>query len=155
MIRLSRRAWNNVIIFAMLLMIVLFNSTHNILTGSMGEDEISAPLLPADSVLMTLDFSGQKIERIGRGWRLRPAESVAEADLAELVNAWHSTNMARTEDYPEAEPLIVVVWLAGESKGRVYQFYSTDDGGLNVEIDNLHYRIIDKQPSELMLPGVF
>ena len=91
MIRLSQRGWNNVIIVSMLLLIVLFNSSSNFLSNDELDPDQSFPLLPANSVLMTLDFGSQKVERIGRGWRILADKSQALTDqtvLNELVNNW-------------------------------------------------------------------
>ena len=66
--RLSRKGWNNVIIFSMLIMIFFLNGLHK----KIGSDETQAqlqPLLPVQSFVLTLEFSDQKIERIGTSWR--------------------------------------------------------------------------------------
>ena len=66
--RLSRTGWNNVIIFAMLLMIFLFNGLHHKLMQSDSSDLIQ-PLLPTNSFVLTLAYPEMKIERVGTSWR--------------------------------------------------------------------------------------
>lgn len=152
MIRLSRRAWNNVIIFAMLIMILLFNTTTNILTGSNDSENESVPMLPEDSVLMTLELGPQKIERIGMGWRTNPATHVTEAELVSITSTWQSANMRSSDSVDRQSSLIVIAWLAGESKGRVYQFIETQQG-LFVYVDKQYFRLEDVSIDQLILPG--
>ena len=122
--RLSQRAWNNVIIFAMLAMILLFNLS-DIFKGSDYDAQSIRPLLPRDAVIMTIDYGDWKIERIGQGWRRTPAgpENVA---LSDIITQWQAATLqsARTDIVmPDSLPVVVVVWLAGEGQGRVFEFY--------------------------------
>ena len=154
MIRLSRRAWNNVIIFTMLIMIILFNSTHNILTGSVDDESQVVPLLSPDAVLMSLEFGNQKIERIGRGWRLTPPSNLSESELADIIAHWHQAELVPDELPASVPPLVVVAWLAGQPHGRVFQYYLTDQA-LFVKVESQLYKVINKNQQQLMLPGVF
>lgn len=148
MIRLSKRAWNNVIIFAMLIMIVMFNMTNNILTGSV-EQQSEFGLLPDDAVLMTLEFGPDKIERIGKGWRSTRLQ-VAEAELEQIVLHWQNARMIVSEPVDTQQAIIAVAWLAGEKKGRVYQFVDNTDG-LKLMLDGQYYRLLDSSLDQLVL----
>ena len=123
MIRLSRKAWNNVIIFAMLLMIFLFNASNNFLTGS-DNDQQSRGLLPEHSVLMTLQSNGRELQRIGTGWRVIPPAEIEQQKLQAVVTSWQTSIMTSIQNpNPKAEPIVVVAWLAGQDKGLVFQLY--------------------------------
>lgn len=125
--RLSRKAWNNVIIISMVLMIFLFNSTNNILTG--GDDgELQASMLPSGSRLMTLQMPLVTMERIGQGWRARPSEKITEAQMLAVAKNWEVAKMTPSNsDLPEQMPKIAIAWLAGENSGRVFQLYEDGD----------------------------
>lgn len=123
MIRMSRKAWNNIIIFAMLLMIFLFNATTNILNGP---DDKNQPvgLLPEHSLLMTLQSNGFEIQRIGTGWRLVPAADITQEQVHAIVENWQMTTITPIETpSPENNSLIVIAWLAGVDQGLVFQLY--------------------------------
>ena len=150
MIRLSRKAWNNVIIFAMLIMILLFNSTTNILNRS-NVEQSAQPLLPDGAVLMTLESNGFKIERIGSGWRINSDLAELQTASSELVERWQSTIMHPAEAAETSgQPEVVVAWLAGESSGRVYQLYKVNEQTL-VAVDDGHYVIHNTLPSQLTI----
>jgi hypothetical protein len=157
MIRLTQRAWNNVIIVSMLLLIVLFNSSSNFLSNNEPDLEQVLPLLPANSVLMTLDFGSHKIERIGRGWRILADKSQALAGqtvLDELVNNWQQASIQPSEELRQDSGLVVVVWLAGQDQARVYQFYQLGQT-LLVEVEQELYQLSNMNAEQLFLPGEF
>ncbi len=151
MIRLSKRAWNNVIIFAMLIMILMFNMTNNILTGSV-DSETEIALLPEGAVLMTLEFGPEKIERIGKGWRSTQLQ-LSELELEQIVQYWQNARMIVSNPFDTQNALIAVAWLAGEDKGRVYQFVESAEG-LNLFVDGQYFKLVNLSLEQLILPGV-
>ncbi|TRY34071.1 hypothetical protein [Aliiglaciecola sp. M165] len=124
MIRLSKKAWNNVLIFSMILMILLFNTTNNILVGD-GEENTPQRLLPEQSSLVTLQTPQVTIEQIGQGWRTNPPANISEAKLQEVVTRWQNLTMEAFDGtLPNSMPVVVIAWLAGENSGRVFQLYN-------------------------------
>ena len=155
MIRLSQRAWNNVIIFSMLLLIILFNSSSNFLSRDELDHEQTLPLVPENSLIMTLDFGAQKIERIGRGWRMLGGQTdapVEQTTLATLVENWRQAELSPSEQILKDDGLIVVLWLAGQDLARVYQFYQQDQT-LLVKVDKQVYQISNMPLNALFLRG--
>ena len=155
MIRLSQRAWNNVIIFSMLLLILLFSSSSNFLTRNEMDPEQALLLVPENSLIMTLDFGSQKIERIGRGWRMLGGEieeSVDETTLNTLVENWQQAEMLPSDQTFQDDGLIVVLWLAGKDLARVYQFFQ-EDQMLMVKVDKAVYQLTNMPLNALFLPG--
>ena len=129
MVKLSRQAWNNVLIFSMLIMILLFNGLHR----KVGSDEavVTVPLLPEHSLLLTLQFEHTQVERIGQSWRANPDIAMDEAALTALMNVWLQYQLNVAANAHEAKVLVqgqmpqyyVVATLAGKSDGAVYAFY--------------------------------
>lgn len=155
MIRLSQRAWNNVIIFSMLLLIILFSSSSNFLNRNDTDNEQPLPLVPENSLIMTLDFGAQKIERIGRGWRVLGEEIDATVDqsmLTTIVENWRQATITPSEQIIQDDGLIVVVWLAGQDLARVYQF-DQQNKTLLVKVDKQVYQISSMPLNALFLPG--
>lgn len=130
MIRLSKKGWNNVLIFSMLLMIMVFNGMHKKLGGGASEDE-SVLLLPEDSLLLTLKFNRVAIERIGQGWRANPSLDLDNQALSALMALWMGHKAQLQQDDNEAKVItqgimpehFVIATLAGKEDGAVYAFY--------------------------------
>ncbi|GAB3038944.1 hypothetical protein [Bowmanella dokdonensis] len=126
MIRLSRRGWNNVLIFATLLLILLFNQSGQFLDDAPPVQ--SGQLLPDGLPVMKMDFGGHQLERIGPGWRLRPSTNASAEQLSEVVNNWQQAIAEPLGPGKLADGLVAVIWLAGEEQGRVFELSQREEG---------------------------
>jgi hypothetical protein len=125
MARLSQKAWNNVIIFAMLAMIFALN------IGNFQSDDADQPfpIIEEGAVLLSLHIDQDIIERAGKAWRLKMgspslSESAPAPDqLAALIDNWTKALVKRQKmvkkDAFSTPDHVIVLWLAGERNGRV------------------------------------
>ena len=156
MIKLSQRAWNNVIIISMLLLILLFNFSSNFLNGGSDSQPSVRGLIPKSAVITTIEFQQHKIERIGQGWRATFAAS-NNAMLSNLVDYWHQSEirlLEYAEDLSQFDPndnLRVKVWFAGQALPIKYQFVPIKDKTF-VVIDGRTYELVRPTLSLLTLP---
>ncbi|AWB66918.1 hypothetical protein C2869_10935 [Saccharobesus litoralis] len=135
MIRLDRRGWNNVLIFASLTMILLFNGVHNKLLNNEPELGSMHAVFPSEQILLTLDMPGVSIERVGRGWRANPAKQYTEQQLEKLIVAWQamqgellSATQAAAYQVNTHPDYVVTAWFAGQRQGYVLQIYVEQTG---------------------------
>ena len=133
---LSRKAWNNVVIFSMLLMIFFLNGVHHKLNPS---NEVSGPqqLLPEQSFVLTLAFPGYKIERIGTSWRIDGPWQAKPEQVQALVNDWLAVKLEVADVTLNAGKALTVArfWLAGQELPVSYQLY----------LEQGQYYLFDKQ----------
>lgn len=153
MIRLSRRGWNNVLIIASLLMILLFNGVHHKLfqsdtdaglNSNTSSDALVQNVLPEQSVVLSVDFPNISIERVGRDWRSLPTTSTSPAQLNTIVESWQQLTAAQVvnpvlieqlmSNYPDK---VVSFWLAGQKSAFVIQIYQHTDGLTYLKIPRL------------------
>ncbi len=114
MIRLSRRAWNNVIIFSVAGMILLFNSA-SWLQHPPKEQAAPRPLVLPGQRVLSIDFGHTTLERIGQGWRLTPpAGGHVAAD--EWARRWYQAELAPFTATATQDEYVVQLWLAGEER---------------------------------------
>ena len=124
MARLSQRAMNNVVIFAMLVMIALFN-----LNSFLPKPKISdiQPLLPADAYILKIEHNGNTLERNGQQWRQVSSKGLLSISGSEQLANWQNARLQEitlaADAFQSVEPMVVVVWLAGQSNGQVFAFY--------------------------------
>ena len=132
--RLSRKAWNNVVIISMLLMIFFFNGLHKKLNTQPVEEGVQA-LLPAQSFILAMAFPELKIERIGTSWRSQSQQETAwqgdEQQLEQLVELWQHqkltiASLTVSKISQTSADYVASVWLAGEQLPAVYQLYNID-----------------------------
>ncbi|MDC3189861.1 hypothetical protein NQU96_08930 [Pseudoalteromonas elyakovii] len=132
--RLSRKAWNNVVIISMLLMIFFFNGLHKKLNTQPVEEGVQA-LLPEQSFILAMAFPELKIERIGTSWRSQSLQETTwqgdEQQLEQLVELWQHqkltiASLTVSKISQTSADYVASVWLAGEQLPAVYQLYNID-----------------------------
>ena len=128
MLRLSQRAWNNVVIFAMLLMVYLFTLSNDILNGENTSSDQKQAVLPPYSVIMSMDLGATVVERIGQDWRITGETSEVLPRLKDIMNNWLALTALPSVLQPASSPYVLSFQLAGEEKQRVYQLYPIPKG---------------------------
>ena len=151
MIRLSQRAWNNVIIVSMLILIMLFNFSSHFLNNGINEVLNLSSLVPANTTITIMEFDREKVERIGQGWRTISGVYSNER-IASLVERWGNAEVSLFEQGPNwqspSPSSTVKLWFAGQVLPTEYQFIQLVDKTL-VKIDKKMYHLIS--PSYQML----
>lgn len=123
MARISPRAMNNVVIFAMLAMMFLFN-INSFLPES--QEPTVQPLIPQESYILKIVHDQYQVERVGQQWRWKGLNAPLSGSPESQINAFKRAQLLPSvvpDTTAIGEPLIVVVWLAGAAEGKVYAFY--------------------------------
>ncbi|WP_339725791.1 hypothetical protein [uncultured Paraglaciecola sp.] len=146
MLKLSQRAWNNVIIVSMLILIMLFNFSGNFLNDGSEDVSTSLTLVPANMTITTIEFEQEKVERIGQGWRTlseKHAKTYSNERLANLVQNWVNAEVRLfDQDLNWNSPTSTVeLWFVGQALPTEYQFMQLADSTL-VKIDQKTYQLI-------------
>lgn len=110
--RLSKRAWNNVLIFACLGMITIFN----LMSGKLIENAEGTivSILPEQSMVLTLEYPTVSIERLGTSWRVNPSDKIQPDDVERIINAWLTMSGEMSLATSDEEGYRVTLWLAGQ-----------------------------------------
>lgn len=119
MIRLSKRGWNNVLIFATLLLILVFHQSGEFFNQA--DLPKAQSLLPQEVPVMKIEYGTHTLERIGQGWRIRPGLELSEARLATLVENWQQIIVTPFSGTKLQSAAVVVIWLAGQPQSVVVQ----------------------------------
>ncbi|MEO3678352.1 hypothetical protein [Rheinheimera fenheensis] len=127
MLKLSRRNWNNVLIFAVLiLMFVLYGIPQRLAERSADEHR----LIPADAELLMVAFGQQRLIKAGPQWQLQPAATVP-VDAAKLALAWQHSLLTPVEvnnDQSRIPLAQASVQLVGHSAPMIWLLYPDVDG---------------------------
>jgi hypothetical protein len=153
MAKLSQRAMNNVVIVAMLIMIALFNIDS--LRPQKDIAEVRS-LLPQNAYVLKIEHDDNQLVRSGQQWRQRSTEGKLSISPDAQIGGWQEARLryltSLKNDISDIEPLVVVVWLAGETNGRVYAFYPTPSVTV-VKVDNNWYAL-DNVSLSTLLPWI-
>lgn len=151
MVKLSQRAWNNVIIVSMLILIMLFNFSGNILNEGSEEDPTILTLVPTNMIITTMDFEQDKVERIGQGWRAASGKYTNEK-LVNLVENWVNAEVSLFDENLswQSPTSTVELWFVGQRLPNEYQFLQLGDRTL-VKINQKTYQLISPSYHSLTL----
>lgn len=126
MIKLSRRNWNNVLIFAVLiLMFALYGIPQRL-------QQLNTPehrLIPLDTELLMVAFANQRLIKAGPQWQLQPALQ-KPVDAAQLALAWqHSllTPVTVAADKSRVPVAQASVQLVGQNAPLIWLLYPAPD----------------------------
>ncbi|WP_297823573.1 hypothetical protein [uncultured Paraglaciecola sp.] len=153
MIKLSQRAWNNVIIVSMLILIMLFNFSSLFLSDGDSNAPSLLTLVAPNMTITTMAFEQEKVERIGQGWRTTSGKygrKYSNEELVSLVEQWTNANISLFDGNSNGQsPLSTVqLWFAGQALPIDYHFMQLEDKTL-VKINKQIYLLIS--PSYQML----
>lgn len=129
MIKLSRRNWNNVLIFAVLtLMFALYGIPQRLQQLNMPEHR----LIPLDTELLMVAFANQRLIKAGPQWQLQPALQKKPVDASQLALAWqHSllTPVTVAADKSRVPVAQASVQLVGQTAPLIWLLYPASDAG--------------------------
>lgn len=130
-INLSKKGWNNVLIFSCMFMILLFNYSNDMLMSNAQNVE-SRPLIANQELIQAIDFNGVEIQRLGASWRvLSKVPTLTIEQPEELILNWKNQPVQVLASSPmlmeSVRSIPVVVWIAGQEEGAVFEFFIDDN----------------------------
>ncbi len=150
MARISQRAMNNVVIIAMLIMIALFNLDSLVPK----KDSVKTrSLLSEDAYVLKIEQDNNSLERIGQQWRQKSLSTNLAVKPDEQFSHWRRAMLNPATEVPESvlntQPYIVVVWLAGNSDGKVYAIYPNTSPTV-IKFENNWYTLTNTDLDKLL-----
>jgi hypothetical protein len=136
--KLSRSAWNNVIIISALLMILLINLMNHRLFPDDNDTILTTEsehfILSAHAVILTLEVQDKFIiERIGQSWRIKTKQGLAEINkqaIGQMMIAWQQSKgllQADSIDVSGQKGVEVLINVAGATDTKRLILYPLVD----------------------------
>lgn len=148
---LSRRDWNNVIIFAVLALMLLFYIVPQHL-ALLKQQQLSEKVVPAGFLLVQLQFTQTNVQQAGVVWHFQPQQQSANS-AAEIASAWQQLELEPELNPPEinSQPVErVVVLLAGaDSAQHWWLFQQQHNYYLQRQGQANFYRLTETQYQQL------
>lgn len=88
-VQLSRRGWNNVLIFAVLAMMLIFQYSGKKMNGD-DSATLYQSALPASAVVLSMQFDNIQIQRVGSQLATKPELGLSQPQLQQIIKAWES-----------------------------------------------------------------
>lgn len=154
--RMSQKAWNNVLIFSMLILIIIFNYDRLFPT----DKDAVQPIVAENEFILSMQINQLSFERIGTGWRVSaPSEddipSMLSEDIDALVMQWQRALLRQTanelaQEVTASPQYIVSIRLAGQKNAKVIGLLQAD--GISYAIYSGDLYLLDFPNLEQLLP---
>ncbi|KPU83038.1 hypothetical protein JI57_02715 [Psychromonas sp. PRT-SC03] len=126
--RLSKRGWNNVLIFGILIIFFLFNFSQKLLFSVKHNGHT---LIDSQLVIMEINTPDFNIKRNGRNWISEPSLGLSQKQLTLLVHNWQSIELPSEIPLKSIkDPFVMLVYTANETQPIVIQLIQQGDNYL-------------------------
>jgi len=122
---LSRKGWNNVIIFAVLIIIFIFNFTPKLTLSSKSRQHT---VIDKELIIVEIKTPDFKIKRAGRSWKSEPDLGLSEQQLALLVQNWQQLKLDTQASIKHTHaPYVIHIYSANQEQPVVVQLFQQGD----------------------------
>lgn len=120
-ITLTKRAWNNILIYAVLLLMFLLYYASPRDNGSTPEQTNTEAmgLIPGHLDLQQIIIDDQTLEHSNNDWRCRQPCSLSKQQSENVARTWLSLRMQPTELEPAAKVVDVYLYFGGDQTATV------------------------------------
>jgi len=150
-VNLSRRGWNNVMIFVILAMMLIFQYSGNKLNGNT-KNAAYQTALPANGVILSMQMDNMTIRRIGAELEVQPPLNLSQTQLGKIVKTWETATFKTVPSDIQISNLNYGIkinfQLANISEPVVVILYQIDSGYL---LQNWQQQLLQIDESELQL----
>ncbi|WP_354622801.1 hypothetical protein [Psychromonas sp. MME2] len=146
--RLSRKGWNNVLIFAVFTIIFIFNFGHKLTAN---KKPVALSIIDKNLTLVEIKTPDFRVTRVGRSWQSQPNLGLSAKQLATLVNNWQQLTLNPHEPIPlGSHPYTILIYSADrEEPITVNLIQQGDDYVLQTESN--HALFLNAQQLPLLL----
>lgn len=135
--RLSKRGWNNVLIFGVLLIIFIFHFSQQLNLSSQNSQRSIIPPALTIVEIITPDYT---ITRVGRDWKSEPNMGMSSEKLDGIVNNWQNIPLDTLVEQNTPHSDFAIKFFAAEmSQPIVVQMHQQEDDHYIVEIDGQQF----------------
>jgi hypothetical protein len=133
--RLSKRGWNNVLIFGVLIIVFLFNFSHKLLLKPKVHQRT---LISSEAMIVEIKTPDFSIKRVGRSWISEPNLGLSEHQLLLLVQNWQNLPLQTHAAIIQPENAFVMqVYTANETQPIIVKLIQQGDDYLLQTDENM------------------
>ncbi|MGM0481926.1 MAG: hypothetical protein ACQEQZ_08345 [Pseudomonadota bacterium] len=102
-VTLSKRAWNNVLVYVVLLLMFLFwfSAPDSPPAGEQSENGGAVQLMPPESGLQSIRIGDQQITLSEQGWQCQAPCSLSKQQAASLASVWLNLKITPSQQQPD------------------------------------------------------
>lgn len=137
---LSPKGWNNVLIFGVLLLILIFKFSQK---STIPSSISTHPIISPDLTIVEIETPDYSISRVGRNWESHPNLSLSSEKLASIVDNWQTVRLdSLIEPHSSLSPFLIKVFVAEQADPIIIQLYQQPNNQYIVQIDGASLLIL-------------
>lgn len=120
-ITLSKRAWNNVLVYVVLLLMFLFwfSAPDSPAPGGQSKNGDTMQLMPADSGLQSIQIAEQEIRLSESGWQCSAPCALTPQQAQAVAEAWQNLEIKASSQQPTEKLLDIQLGFVGNQQALV------------------------------------
>jgi len=147
--RLSKKGWNNILILGILLIIFIFNFSHQL--GDSSNIEQSSVISP-ELTIVEIQTPDYVLKRTGRHWQSEPNIGLSSKQLQQLVNNWQKEPLATLKEPDIATSnFIFTFFVIEQSQPIIVQLHQQPDDQYVLQINEQTFLSVPAEKLTLFL----
>ena len=131
--RLSKKGWNNVLIFGVLLIIFIFNFRQQL---HFSNSTPQRPVISPDLTIVEIQTPDFIMTRTGRKWKREPSINLSNENLQTIVNNWQTLPLAvlDIQSLPSSD-FILKFFVIEQQQPIIVQLHQLQDGQYILQVN--------------------
>ncbi|WP_160064871.1 hypothetical protein [Psychromonas sp. L1A2] len=131
--RLSKRGWNNVLIFGVLLIIFIFNFSQQLRLSTVVSQRT---VISSDLTIVEIETPDYVITRVGRNWESNPSVGLSSDNLQQIVNNWQAVPLdALTEQDLPTSNFVLKFFVTEQVQPIIVQLHQQQNDQYILQVD--------------------
>jgi len=122
---LSKKAFNNILIFTMLSIIFIANFSHLLFES---ENKATQTVINPSKHIVEIQTVDLAIKRLGRSWSTEPPIEYSEQQLVNIIQRWQTTPLSVYEGtFTNSNPYVIKIYLIEQVQPIIVKLYQHGD----------------------------
>ena len=131
--RLSKRGWNNVLIFGVLLIIFIFNFSQQLRLSTVVSQRT---VISSDLTIVEIETPDYVITRVGRNWESNHSVGLSSDNLQQIVNNWQAVPLdALTEQDLPTSNFVLKFFVTEQVQPIIVQLHQQQNDQYILQVD--------------------
>lgn len=147
--RLSKKGFNNLLIFGILLITFIFNFNQRLREPQQTDQSTVIPKAFTILEIRTPDYT---LTRIGRNWQRKPSMGISSNKLQQVVNNWQTIPLdSLTEQNHPPSDFVLTFFVAEQEEAITVQLHQLQNNQYILQVDEKLYLSLPTDKLSLFL----
>jgi len=147
--RLSKKGWNNVLIFGVLLILFIFNFSQQ---SNLFYNKHQKTVISSNFTILEIETPDYTLTRIGRNWQREPNIGVSSKRQQDIVNNWQKTPLdSLTDPKLPTSDFVFKFFVAEQDQPIIVQLHQLQNNHYILQVDDQLFLSLPAEKISLFL----